>query len=49
VLTEVLGVNGGEVDLALVQLGERLQGLSECRTLLDGLGEDVCKRDAGLG
>jgi hypothetical protein len=48
-LTKVLGVNSGEVELALVQLRERLQGLCECRTLFSSLGEDVCEGDTSLG
>jgi hypothetical protein len=48
VLAKVLGVNGSEVDLALVQLGEGLQGLGECRTLFSCLGEDICEGNTGL-
>jgi hypothetical protein len=49
VLSEGLGVNGSEVDLALVLLSDGLELLGECVTLLCGLGEDVGERKTGLG
>ena len=48
VLTEGLCVDGGEVDLALVLLGDRLEGSSESLTLLGSLGEDVGEGNTGL-
>ena len=48
VLAEGLGVDGGEVDLALVLLGDGLEGLRESLALFRGLGEDIGKWDAGL-
>lgn len=48
VLAESAGVNGSEVDLALVLLSNWLEGLGESLTLLGGLGEDVGEWDAGL-
>ena len=48
VLTKGLCVDGGEVDLALVLLGDRLEGSSESLTLLGSLGEDVGEGNAGL-
>lgn len=40
-LTEILGVNSGEVDGTLVLDGEGLQLLGKLFTLFGGLGEDV--------
>lgn len=48
VLTKGLCVDGGEVDLALVLLGDRLEGSSESLTLLGSLGEDVGEGNTGL-
>jgi hypothetical protein len=48
VLAESAGVNGSEVDLALVRLGDWLEVLSERLALLWCLGEDVCEWDTGL-
>ena len=45
VSTESLGVNGSEVDLALVLLSDGLKSVSELLALLLGLREDVSKRD----
>ena len=45
---EGAGVDGGEVDLALVLLGDGLQGVGQLLALLSGRGEDVCQRKAGL-
>lgn len=42
------GVNGGEVDLALVLLGNRLEGFGERLALIGSVGEDVCERETGL-
>lgn len=47
-LAECLGVNGSEVDLALVLLGNRLERGGKSLALLGSLGEDVGKRDTGL-
>lgn len=44
-----LGVNGSEVDLALVLLSNGLHFKSEGVTLLGGFGEDVSQWDTGLG
>lgn len=48
VLAERLGVDGGEVDSALVLLGDRLEVLGERLALFWSLREDVRKRDTGL-
>lgn len=48
VLTEGLGVDGSKVDLALVLLGDRLEGSGKSLTLLGGLGENVGERNTGL-
>lgn len=48
VLAEGGGVDGGEVDLAAVLLGDGLEGLGKGFALFGGLGEDVGERDAGL-
>lgn len=48
VLSEGLGVDGREVDLALVLFGDWLQFLGEGLALLGGFGEDVGKWDTGL-
>lgn len=48
VLTKGLCVNGGEVDLALVLLGDGLELLGELLALLGSLGEDVGKRQTRL-
>jgi len=48
VLTEGLGVNGSEVDLALVLLGDRLERGGKSLTLLGSLGEDVSEGNTGL-
>jgi hypothetical protein len=48
VLTECLCVNGSKVDLALVLLGDRLEGGGKSLTLLGGLGEDVGEGNTGL-
>lgn len=47
-LTKGLGVDSGEVDLALVLLGNRLEGFSERLALIGSVGEDVCERETGL-
>jgi hypothetical protein len=47
-LTKSLGVNGCEVDLAMVLLGEGLEVLGEALALLLGLGEDVGERNTSL-
>ncbi|KAI6760212.1 hypothetical protein HG531_013413 [Fusarium graminearum] len=43
--TESLSIDGGEVDLALVLLCDRLESLAELLALLLGLREDVSKGD----
>jgi hypothetical protein len=48
VLTESGRVNGSEVDLALVLLGEGLDLSGKAGALLFGLGEDVGEGDLGL-
>lgn len=48
VLAECLGVNSSKVDLALVLLGDRLEGGGKSLTLLGSLGEDVGEGDTGL-
>lgn len=48
VLTESAGVDGCKVDLALVLLSDRLEGLGESLALLGGLSENVGERDSGL-
>jgi len=48
VLAEGGGIDCGEVDFALMLLGDGLEGLGEGLALLGGLGEDVSERDAGL-
>ncbi len=45
---EGFGVNDGEVDLALVFLGNGLEGLSQFSALLGCFGENVGKRKASL-
>lgn len=47
VLAKRLGVNGSEVDLALVLEGQGLELLGELLALLGGRGEDVGEGDAG--
>lgn len=49
VLTKCRGVDCRDVDNALVLLSDGLEILGELRALGRGFGEDVCKRDAGLG
>ena len=48
VLAEGLGIDGREVDSALVLLGNRLESLAERLALLGRLGEDVGERNSGL-
>ena len=48
VLAESGSVDGSEVDLSAVLLGDGLQVGGERLTLLGGLGEDVCEGKAGL-
>ena len=48
VLAEGFGVDGGDVDLALVLLGDGLDFFGELLTLFWGLGEDVGEWDLGL-
>lgn len=48
VLAKGGGVDGGEVDLALVLLSDGLEGVGERSALFGGLGEDVGERNAGL-
>lgn len=48
VLAKGLGVDGREVDLALLLLSNGLESLRKLLALLRGLGEDVCERDASL-
>jgi hypothetical protein len=48
VLTEGLGVDGSKVDLALVLLGDRLEGGGKSLTLLGSLGEDVGEGNTSL-
>lgn len=45
---EGFGVDGGEADLALVLLGDRLQFGGQLVALFRGFGEDVGKGDASL-
>ena len=49
VLTEGLGVNGSKVDLALVLLGDRLEGCGKSLTLLRSLSENIGEGNTGLG
>lgn len=49
VLTESLGVDGSEVDLALVLLCNLLEVLGDGLALLWGLSEDVSERKTRLG
>ena len=46
--TESFGVDGGEIDDALVLRGQGLKRLCNLFALLSGLGEDVGKRNASL-
>jgi hypothetical protein len=48
VLAEGGSVDGSEVDLSAVLLGDRLEVGGESLTLLRGLGEDVGKGKTGL-
>lgn len=48
VLAEGFGVDGGEVEPALVRFGDGFEGFGEGFALLGGLGEDVGEGDAGL-
>jgi hypothetical protein len=48
VLAESGSVDGSEVDLSAVLLGDRLEVSGERLTLLGGLGEDVGEGKAGL-
>ena len=48
VRAKCFGVNGGQVDLALVLLGEGLEGLCELCALFLCLCEDVAKGEFGL-
>ena len=48
VLSECLCVNGSEVDLSLVRLGNLLEVLGEGFTLFWGFGEDVGEWETGL-
>jgi hypothetical protein len=48
VLAESGSVDGSEVDLSAVLLGDRLEVGGERLTLLGGLGEDVGEGKAGL-
>ena len=48
VSAEGAGVDGGEVDLALVLLGDGLQDVGKLFALLRGRGEDVCQRKTSL-
>lgn len=48
VLAEGFGVNGSEVDLALVLLSDGFEGLRERFAVLFALGENVSEWDAGL-
>ena len=48
VLAEGLGVDGCEVDGALVLFSDGLEGFGERLALFGSLSEDVCERDAGL-
>ena len=46
--TKGLGIDGGEIDLAFVLLGDGLQGLGERFTLFWGLRKDIAKGNASL-
>ena len=48
VLTECLGINGSEVDLALMLFCNWSKGLGEGCAFFFGFGEDVCKRETSL-
>jgi len=48
VLAERLGINRGNVDLALVLGSDGLEGCGERGTLFGSFGEDVSKREASL-